>query len=283
MVIANRFTRSSHRLARCTVDHVIFSIKLVMLGLAPFVIDTARPLDAFGGCAPGCKICLLDVCSDAPQSRPGEQKSGSGQQQPPGPTSDDPAVNLDKTLKGLNPGDTSSPVTEWAGMSQRDFVLAMWNDFAMAGHCIDLQRARDQLSELNTGLKTDRLYCPRCAREDNENVKNASSVTAKYGENTASFTVAQQAELLGDDARATEWANDHPGDYVYDSFGHKYPNTNPYPATIREKIKKWHAQNAKQVTELNNDVQDIQAKLGRYDCEKQFWPQHDATMDPKEK
>src|SRR5690349_11439979 len=96
----------------------------VLLTLAAFGFAMLRSPDVFGGCAPGCKICLLDVCSEVGPQRPGERKSGSGQQQPQGPISDDPAVNLDNKLKGLNPGDTSSPVTEWVVMSKKDFVLS---------------------------------------------------------------------------------------------------------------------------------------------------------------
>ena len=108
---------------------------VVVLAVAAFGLATLRPPDAFGGCAPGCKICLLDVCSEVGPQSPAERKSGSGQKSPPGPISYDPAVNLDNKLKGLNPGDTSGPVTEWAGFSKRDFVLSFLFDFVMIGNC----------------------------------------------------------------------------------------------------------------------------------------------------
>jgi len=47
---------------------------IVVLAIGAFALTAGRTPDAFGDCAPGCKICLLDVCSDgAPQKRPGEK------------------------------------------------------------------------------------------------------------------------------------------------------------------------------------------------------------------
>ncbi len=121
---------------------------IVLLAIGAFALTAGRTPDAFGDCAPGCKICLLDVCSEVGPQRPGERKSGSGQQQPQGPISDDPAVNLDNKLKGLNPGDTSSPVTEWVVMSKKDFVLSMVWDFIFAGYCRDVKRIPDEIKNL---------------------------------------------------------------------------------------------------------------------------------------
>jgi hypothetical protein len=126
---------------------------ILVTAVAAFGMVSGRPPAAFGGCLPGCKICLLDVCSEAPQSRPGELKSGSGQQQPPPPFPGDPNDNagkLDWEAKHLKPSDTSAPVLEWAGMSKRDFYLAFINDFIAAGYCADVKNIPKQIKDLPT-------------------------------------------------------------------------------------------------------------------------------------
>ena len=268
MMIPNRFTRSRRGLPSCSVDRAIFSIKLVILGLAPFGVVAARPPDAFGGCAPGCKICLLDVCSDAPQSRPGEQKSGSGQQQPPGPTSDDPAVNLDNKLKGVKPGDTSDPVIEWSGFSGRDLYFTFFNAFVMAGNCMDLYHTNQELDQLSTGVRRTTEANPdewkgRWQEEEQQRYARAEAAAARYGETARGLTVRQQYDLLSDDAMAREWAENHKDpwrDLVKGQW-----------ITIGQQIKIWRTENVKYENELKKDLQDLQAKIGKHDCGKWKW------------
>jgi hypothetical protein len=112
----------------------IVGLAVVALGLI-----AGLAVDGLAACAPGCKICLLDVCSDGPPERPGKQKPATDPRASAPSNDANPLVNIENQLGNLQPSDTSEPVTEWAGMSERDFVLSMAWDWILSGACRDVK------------------------------------------------------------------------------------------------------------------------------------------------
>ena len=135
------------------------TFRLTVFALAAFGFVLGRAADGVAGCAPGCKICLLDVCSDAPQRGTGARDlppPPRSRTAPSAPISDDPLVNRENELKGLKPSDIT-PVDEWTGekvgFSKRDFVLSFLFDFVMIGNCQTASCASKQIASIQAKLR----------------------------------------------------------------------------------------------------------------------------------
>jgi hypothetical protein len=119
----------------------------------------------------------------------------------------------------------------------------------------------EEMSELETGLRTNR-DCPRCARQRNDEVKNASSVAAKYKETADGLTTGQKYDLV---------------------CGFCSVAIGPSESEIPQRMKEWRAKNAKRKEELKTEFTKLQANVGKYDCEKEYWVRADQRVDPKDK
>jgi hypothetical protein len=138
------------------------NIRSIVLALVAVGIGTvaevtlaqqARPIPGEMG-RPG-EICLLGVCTKGSPQRAGElhEPTSPPAKQVPASTDPDPLVGIDAGLKNLPTSQTeAAPVSDWVGISQKDFQLGIANDFIASGYCLDVKKFRAGMFELQGGF-----------------------------------------------------------------------------------------------------------------------------------
>lgn len=193
----------------------------------------ARPVPGEMG-RPG-EVCLLGVCTQGAPKPAGKSHEPTGPAKPPTPADPlNPLAGIDDQLKNLTSGTEAKPVSDWVGMSERDFKLAIANDFVASGNCLEVKHLRSEVMELER------------------------------------FTAEQRAELARTPVKRPVTTT---SDAVCISLKKPLGCTVEWPNRA-DKESQFRAANAQKRQELEPKLRSAEAQVAKmvnYDCKKEGW------------